>query len=273
MNKVFLGLATLTIGAAFMHAAPPLVPQSPTAKAWANLQQGVTNKHSGKRTNAVHALRLLREDPRAQEMAESALADPNAKVRAAAARTLGLMAALSAVPRLEAALNDKEPAVVLAAAHSLFLLGQPEKAYQIDYEVLRGDRKGADGFVASQMEELKDSKAVAMMGVETGIGFAPFGGPAYEVFKRVREDHESPVMAAATKELAADRDPKIDAALTRACSDKKWLVRAAAVYAIAKRGDPALLSAITPTLDDKNDTVRYDASAAVLRLSGRTVVK
>ena len=51
------------------------------------------------------------------------------------------MAALSAVPRLEAALNDKEPVVVLAAAHSLFLLGQPEKAYQIDYEVLRGDRK------------------------------------------------------------------------------------------------------------------------------------
>jgi HEAT repeat protein len=129
MNKVLLGLAMLTIGAAFLPAAPPLVPQSPTARAWANLQQGVTNKHSGKRTNAIHALRLLREDPRAQEMAESALADPNAKVRAAAARALGLMAALSAVPRLEAALNDKESAVVLAAAHSLFLLGQPEKPY------------------------------------------------------------------------------------------------------------------------------------------------
>ena len=37
--------------------------------------------------------------------------DPNAKVRAAAARTLGLMAAAPAVPKLEAALNDKEPAV------------------------------------------------------------------------------------------------------------------------------------------------------------------
>ena len=273
MNKVLFGLATLTIGAAFLPAAPPLVSQSLTARAWANLQQGVTNKHSGKRMNAVHALRLLREDPRAQEMAESGLADPNAKVRAAAARTLGLMAALSAVPRLEAALDDKKPAVVLAAAHSLLLLGQPGKAYQIDYEVLRGERKGANGFFASQVDELKDSKAVAMMGVETGIGFAPFGGPAYDVFKRVRKDNDSPVMAAATKELAADRDPKIDAALTRACTDKKWLVRAAAVYAIAKRGDPALLSAITPALDDKNDTVRYDASAAVLRLSGQTGLK
>jgi hypothetical protein len=177
MNKVFLGLATLTMGAAFLSAAPPLVPQSPTAKAWANLQQGVTNKHPGKRTNAIHALRLLREDPRAQEMAESALADPNAKVRAAAARVLGLMAALSAVPRLEAALNDKEPAVVLAAAHSLFLLGQPEKAYQIDYEVLRGDRKGTDGFVASQMDELKDSKAVVMMGSRPVSGSRPSAGP------------------------------------------------------------------------------------------------
>jgi HEAT repeat protein len=76
------------------------------------------------------------------------------------------------------------------------------------------------------------------------------------------------VRVLAAKELATDRDPKIDAALARACSDKKWPVRAAAVYAIAKRDDPALLNVITPVLDDKNDVVRYDASATVLRLSG-----
>jgi HEAT repeat protein len=80
------------------------------------------------------------------------------------------------------------------------------------------------------------------------------------------------VRAAAAKELATDRDPKIDAALTRARSDKKWPVRAAAVYAIAKRDDPALLNVITPALDDKSDIVRYDASAAVLRLSGVNTV-
>ena len=157
--------------------------------------------------------------------------------------------------------------MVLAAAHSLFLLGRREEAYKVDYEVLVGERKCAHGFVASQMDELKDSKAVAMMGVETGIGFAPFGGPAYEVFKRASKDHDSPVRAAATKELAADRDPRVDAALANACSDKKWAVRAAAVYAIAKRDDPALLKVITPALEDKNDIVRYDASAAVVRLS------
>jgi len=95
----------------------------------------------------------------------------------------------------------------------------------------------------------------------------PFGGTAYDVFQRINKDDRTPVRAAAAKELAADRDSKIDAALARACSDKKWAVRAAAVYAIAKRDDPALLNVITPLLDDKSDIVRYEASASLLRLN------
>ena len=201
-------------------------------------------------------------------MVEKALTDLNPKVRAAAAQALGPMGAESSVPKLKAVLNDKEPAVVLAAARSLLLLGDREAAYEIDYEVLIGERKSANGFVASQINELKDPKVVAMMGVETGIGFVPFGGAAYEVFRRVNKDDRSPVRAAAAKELAMDRDPKIDAALSKACSDKKWRVRVAAVDAIAKREDFKLLHVLTPVLDDKSDIVRYEASAAVLRLSG-----
>jgi hypothetical protein len=157
---------------------------------------------------------------------------------------------------------------VRAAAHALFLSGHPEEAWKIDYEVLIGERKGAAGFVASRSDDLKDSKTVAMMGVETGLGFAPFGGPAYEVFKRVSKGDTSPVRAATVKELANDHDSQIDAALAKACSDKKWPVPAAAVYAIAKRDDLALLNAIIPALEDKSDIVRCDASAAVLRFSG-----
>jgi HEAT repeat protein len=177
------------------------------------------------------------------------------------------MRAVSSVPKLKGLLEDKEPFVVLAAAHSLLLLGDRQEVYDIDAQVVNGERKSTDGFVTSQMNELRDPKAVATMGFETGIGFMPFGGEAYEVLKRVRKDDRTPVRVAAVKELAADRDPKIDAALTRACSDKKWPVRVAAVYAIAKRDDPALLNAITPALEDKNDMVRYEAAAAVLRLS------
>jgi HEAT repeat protein len=245
------------------------VPQTPTERAWLILQQGLAHKRAAKRANAVRALRLLPNNSTARDMAENALADQNPSVRAAAARALGAMGALSSVPKLKAALNDKEPAVVLAAARSLFRLGDREEAYEIDYEVLIGERKATEGFVESQMDELKNSKAVAMMGVETGIGFVPFGGAGYELFKRVRKDDRTPVRAAAAQELAADREPKIGAALARICADKKWRLRAAAIDAIAKREDPTLLNAITPALDDKNDIVRYDASAAVLRLSGR----
>jgi len=178
------------------------------------------------------------------------------------------MGAVSSVPKLKAVLNDKEPAVVLAAAHSLFLLGDREEAYEIDYEVLIGERKCADGFVESQMNELKNPKVVAVMGVETGLGFVPLAGTGYEAFKRINKDDGSPIRAAAARELATDRDPKIGAALAKACSDKKWRVRVAAVDAIANREDPVLLNAVTPVLDDKSDVVRYDASATVLRLSG-----
>jgi HEAT repeat protein len=267
MTKLFPILVALA--AAHLQAGPATTSETPATRAWAILEQGVTNKSAAKRATAIHALRLLPDETRARSMAQNALADSNPNVRAAAPRALGLMRDASSVLRLKAALEDKEPAVVLAAAHSLLQLGQPQEAYEVDYEVLTGERKAAQGFVASQLDELKDSKAVAMMGVETGVGFAPFGSPAYEVFKRVRKDRDSPVMVAATKELAGDPDPKIDAALRRGSSDKKWPVRAAAVYAIAKRGNPALLDSIIPRLEDKNDIVRYDASAAVLWLSGR----
>jgi HEAT repeat protein len=121
--------------------------------------------------------------------------------------------------------------------------------------VLTDERKSADGFVKSQMNELKDPRAVAKMGLETGIGFAPFGGEAYETFMRISKDDRGPVRAAAAKELVADRDPKIDAALAKACSDKKWPVRAGAVWAIAKRDGPTLLNAVTPMLADKSEIV------------------
>ena len=266
-------LLIFSVFGALLPAASLPVPQTPTDKAWLILQQGLANKRAEKRANAVRALRLLPNNPKALEMAESALTDPNPKVRAAAAKALGPMGAVSSVPKLKAALVDKEPVVVLAAAHSAFLLGDRRDSYEIDYEMLVGELKAADGFVESGTNELKDPKAVAAIGLETGLGFVPFGSAGYEVLKRARKDDRTPVRAAAALELGTDHDPKINAALARACSDKKWRVRAAAVDAIAKREDPASLNLLTPALDDKNEIVRYDASAAVLRLSsGKTGV-
>lgn len=123
-------MRTLLIVSTFgtlLPAAPLSLPQTPMERAWPILQQGLANNRAAKRASAVHALRLLPHNRRAKEMAENALADPSPTVRAAAAKVLGPMGAVSSVPKLKAVLNDKEPAVVLAAAHSLFLLGNARR--------------------------------------------------------------------------------------------------------------------------------------------------
>src|SRR5437879_11351964 len=105
--------ATLLIFATFLalpvavSSGSPLSPsEAPAEKAWQILQQGLASNRAEKRANAVHALRLLPNNPRAQSLAESALADRSPKVRAAAAKALGLMGAVSSAPKLNEALKD-----------------------------------------------------------------------------------------------------------------------------------------------------------------------
>jgi HEAT repeat protein len=96
------------------------------------------------------------------------------------------------------------------------------------------------------MKMLKDPKALANMGLEEGIGFIPFGGVSYKVFRMAINDSVSPVRAAAATKLSRDPDPKSRQALIDITKDSKWLVRAAAAGAIAKRNDPSLVSAVDP---------------------------
>jgi HEAT repeat protein len=88
MIRVIPMVALVPFVAALLPAAPS---QTASTNAWRILEQGVGNKRAAKRANAVHALRLLSHNPRAQQRAERLLADPDANVRAAAARALGSM--------------------------------------------------------------------------------------------------------------------------------------------------------------------------------------
>lgn len=72
-----------------MACTGPLLAQTPQQQAWNILRAGVNEKNTGKRTQAVRALRLLPGDPEAVEMAEKALQDQKPAVRAAAATALG----------------------------------------------------------------------------------------------------------------------------------------------------------------------------------------
>ncbi|HTT33363.1 MAG TPA: HEAT repeat domain-containing protein [Methylomirabilota bacterium] len=247
-------------------SSDPKGPQTANEKAWTILRGVLKEENADKRARAVHALGLLPGSAEAEKSAVVALKDPKPNVRVAAAAALGSMRAESAKGDLEEALGDTEPSVVLAAANSLLLL-HDDVGYDTYYEVLTGEKRASKGLIQEQLDTLKNKKKMAQMGFEEGIGFIPFAGIGYEIFKTVTKNDSSPVRAAAAKKLARAPEPDAAEALVKATTDKNWAVRAAALEAIAERGDPTLVPKITSALDDEKDTVRLTAAACIVHLS------
>src|SRR6202049_1508073 len=173
MKVLIILLARSAVLLVFMTHTEALLAQTPQQQAWDILRAGVNEKSTGKRTQAVRALRLLPGDPEALEMAQRALQDQKPEVRAAAATALGLVGSKVSIPVWKKALSDKEPSVVLAAAHALQVLNDPA-GYEVYYEVLTGERKSAKGLVAQGTETLKNRKQMAKFGFEEGLGFIPY---------------------------------------------------------------------------------------------------
>ena len=224
------------------------------------------------RSKAVRVLGMIPQDPKALELAESAIDDHDAMVRTAAADALGHIGTKDSVPRLKAMLDDKSLKVVLAAAQALIQLNDPGPAYEVYYAVLTRTRKSHENVVRSQMQQemlvLHDPKQMAQLGFEEGLGFVPYAGIGYSAVKKLTKDDTSPVRAAAATKLVDDKDdPRVTRALIDATFDKSWIVRAAALDALAKRDDPSVLEQITPQLMDDNIVVKFTAAAAVIRLS------
>jgi len=240
--------------------------KSPEQQAWQILNAACTGDKTSDRAMAIRILGLMPNDAAALGLATKALKDPKPEVRAAAAAALGDMHSWKSIPKLRIAMDDQDPTVALAAAHSLQLM-HDNSAYEVYYEVLNGERKASRGLIASKTSLLSDPKKLAQLGFEEGIGFIPFAGIGWGAVKAITKDDTSPIRAAAAKVLAKDPDPATTKALTDAAGDKSWLVRAAALEALAKRGDPSVLDTVKLYLLDEKDIVRYTAAAAVLRLT------
>lgn len=235
---------------------------------WKLLLDGIKENGTEKRATAVRVLSLLNGEARAVTLASRALDDSKYQVRVAAALALGQLHATSAIPKLKAALSDKEPVVVLAAAHSLLRMRDTD-AYEVYYEILTGERKGSKGLVAGELDTLKDPKKMALLGFQEGIGFVPFAGIGYSAIKTMVKDDSSPVRAAAAKVLANDSDSATEEVLVQAATtDKSELVRTAALDALGRRGNSSVISRIAPALADDRDSVKYTAAAVILHLLG-----
>jgi HEAT repeat protein len=240
--------------------------QTVVEKAWTTLREGLKDKNADKRARAARALGLLPGNTEAEQAAVAALKDEKPNVRLAAAIALGSMRAEHSAGNLEEALGDSEPGVVLAAANSLLLL-HDAVGYDTYYEVLTGERRASKGLIKEELDTLKDKKKMAQMGFEEGIGFIPFAGMGYEIFKTVTKNDSSPLRAAAAKKLGHDPAPDAAEALVQAAKDKNVTVRAAALEAIALREDPSVIPKITAALDDEKDLVRFAAAACIAHLS------
>jgi aryl-alcohol dehydrogenase-like predicted oxidoreductase len=167
---------------------------------------------------------------------------------------------------LKNALADKVVPVVLAASNALLLLGDAS-GYDAYYEILIGERKSGASLIEEHKQLLKNSRKMAELAFESGIGFVPYGGVGWGIVKAVSKDYSSPVRAEAANKLSRDMDLRISEALVKAASDKRSTVRVAALNAITRRGDPRLMTAVLGQMTDRNNAVRCSAAAAVIRLS------
>jgi HEAT repeat protein len=236
-------------------------------KSWLILQAGLHNKRVAERVEAVKAISLLQGNRQAVRFALRALRDRNPKVRAAGAATLGELNAAATIPALRAMLTDKDPSVMLASAHALYLLKDPI-AYEIYYAILMGDKKTSAGMIQSQMDRLKDPKQMAEMGLQEGIGFVPYAGMGYEAYRQLMKHDSSPVRAAAARFLALDPDSiSEDALIQAAVADKNIIVREAALDALAQRSDPKCIERLAINLDETKYPARYRTAATIIHLA------
>jgi HEAT repeat protein len=241
-------------------------PQTAQENAWNILQKGLRDQNTNRRAAAVTALGLIRNDPKAIESAEGALNDKKPVVRAAAATALGQMDARSSIPLLKESLADKDNRVFFAAADSLLSWGDPA-GYDVYYEILTGERKSGQNWIGEKKRLIADERAMVLLALGVGIGFAPYAGYGWMVWEELAKDYGTPVRINALKKLGNDPDPRIGEALIKAAFDKHWTVRVAALSAIARHGDPSFLGRIIPLMKDKKAPVRFAAAATVLRLS------
>lgn len=247
------------------------VPSAEREKAQQILDKGLAEGNPDKRKEAVVALSLEGANPDVFSRLEAALDDKDVNVRLAACASLAGLKDKQSIPLLEKALKDKVPEVSFAAAKALYEMDQPI-GKDVLLEILAGEKKTKSSYLASEkrdaMRMMKNPSGLFRFMLKEGIGMAPVPGVGIGMSSMEALLSNSGVSgrALAATLLAREKDEATSAALREALSDKDWSVRAAAVHSLSLRDQPELRSDLVPLLDDKSEAVRYRAAAAYLRL-------
>jgi HEAT repeat protein len=133
---------------------------------------GAHGSNIDERANAIQALGLAAGDPAAVRLAEDALGDKEAYVRAAAAKALGAVGSTESIPKLQNLVNDKDISVALAVCHALVQL-KNNSGYDVCYSLVVGTRKGSESLITQEMDQMKTPSRAIRFAFDQGIGFLP----------------------------------------------------------------------------------------------------
>jgi HEAT repeat protein len=270
-----LSLALLGPSQATPQEKPPAKPAAkPTApslreSAWDLLKASSADKDTKHRAGALQAMGILRPMSDIVKTIEAGLDDQSPVVREAAARSLGEMRSTTSISKLQAAVDDKDFGVSIAAATALVGM-KNDAGYDANFEMLTGARKSGEPLTQQASRTLHDRDKMIMLSFEQGMGFAPFGGFAVAAFEAMKKNSTAPVRASAALALAHDPDERSARALVIATGDKEWIVRVAAIRALGIRDDSSLVGELKAPLSDSRSEVRYAAAASIIRLSPAT---
>jgi len=236
------------------------------------LEEAIKNKSPETRKHAAAAFGLLPVKDALTAQLATLINDPDVPVRLATVAALSDLAGAAQISLLEGALQDKVPEVAFAAARSLYNLKRPTGREAL-LAVVEKESKTTSNVIPREMRnymrQLKTPTAAMMLAVREGVGFAPVPGLGFGVNAALTmfNDNELTGRAVALLALAADKDPRVQAAARDALGDSEWPVRAAAIHVMAVTNQAALRERIIELLDDKKEQVRFRAAAASIRLA------
>ena len=265
ISAIFVLCLSAFAGGAGQHGATEPQPPSLRDQAWTLLKDASQDKDVKHRAQAFQAMGILHPAGDAVKILEDGLDDKSPVVREAAARSLGEMRSTASIPKLQAAVDDKDFGVSLAATAALVTM-KNDAGYDADFEILTGARKSGEPLTQQASRTLHDRDKLVMLSVEQGMGFAPFGGFAVAAFEAMKKNSTAPVRAAAALALAHDPDERSARALVIATGDKDWIVRVAAIRAIGLRDDASLARELKIPMADQRPEVRFTAAASIIRL-------
>ena len=257
-------------------AAPRPTHDSPSVDldtAWSMLTSATTNaKHPDLRVQGLAALGTLGASSRAAGLITDAMKDPDVDVRTAAVLAAGQTKNRALTTQLRTMLDDHEPQVAVAAASTLWKMGD-HSGEDILVAVADGERKANASLMDSTRHTVSTdlhnpstlAKIGALQGASLLLGPFGFGITAYEY---IHKNGGQSARALAIELLAQEKTKPIHDELVSALGDKDLGVRAAALKALGEYHDKATSAAIANLFYDPKTPVRLAAAAAYLRSTG-----